>query len=500
MLQSLLQGLGIFILVEIVVLLLRRRSKVLKPGLVLHLSAVAAGIWAALGGSALIADDPLPWKIFCTGALVLFALALYSLFETFVLRRPWAPERGPMVPALVRDVGRLLLVIAVAFLAATQIHRMPFPAVLASSTVVSAILALAFQDVLKNIFAGMALQVEGWIKVGDWLMIDDQPATVVEMSWRSVKLRTNEGVELLEPNTEITDRRLVNYGTGRQPVAFRFHVGLPYEAPPAQVKEVLLKAARGTPEALQQPAPLAMLQRYGDSAILYELRVWTRQVHRIAIFRDAVQSRIWYEVQRAGLYIPFPIRTVHLRDLDRAEDQEHLQRLERARELLARVELFKAVDGETLNALASAARREHYGHGERLMTEGEPGDSLYLIDCGRVLVSKSGDALDTGTIRLATLDAGSFIGEHSLLTGEPRSATVTADGGCEVLVLEKSALAPLLEGDPTLAERLSRALAERDAATSSTLARKREQRSAEGRPAEDQDSILGRIRDFFRLP
>ena len=506
MLQHLLLGLGTVLIAEISLLILRRqfqswRDMSWKVTLLFHLCALTLGIWAGFEGSPWVADDPLLWKIFCTTALVLLTLGTFSLVEHLILHRPWHADRKPMVPALVRDVIRLLLVLVVGLFAATQIHRMPLPAVLASSTLVSAMLALAFQDVLRNVFAGMAMQIEGWIKVGDWMMIDDQPAAVVEMSWRSVKLRTNLGVDILEPNTRMIDRQLNNYGSGNRPVAFSFLVGLPYEAPPAEVKEVLLSAARGSADVVPFPEPAALLRAFGDSAIEYDLRVWTRQVQRISAFRDQINSRIWYEVQRAGLYIPFPIRTVHLRDLDRTEEREHQQKIERARELLLRVGLFHTLDSEMLDALASSARKVYYGHGERLVTEGEPGDSLYLIDHGRVLVSKSGDVLGTGTIRLATLESGSFFGERSLLTGEPRTATVTADGGCEVLVLGKKALAPLLEMDPTLADRLCRALAERDEATSTTLEARREKRTrAIGEVVENHASILKRVRDFFRLP
>lgn len=498
MIKSLLFGLAAFLLAELAILCLRRFTKAFRAGLLFHLSAVVAGSWAALEQTAIPDLDPTWWKVFCTGAFVLFALTLFALFDILVLSRPWKPKDGPMMPRLVRDVLRLLLALAVGLIAATQLHNLPLPAVLASSTVVSAIVALAFQDVLKNISAGMAIQIEGWLKVGDWLLIDGEPAVVTEMSWHSTRLRTNEGVELLEPNTRFVDQRLINYGTGQRPVAFGFKVGLPYETPPARVKEVLGGAARQAPGVLAHPAPVVLLRDYGESSIVYELRVWTREVHHIAQFQDTVGSRIWYEIQRAGLYVPFPIRTVHFRQLDRAEAVQQQQQVERASHLLARVELFRNLEPEKLSELAKAARKQHYGHGEQLVQEGDPGDSLFLVDRGKVLISKAGSELGTGSVRLATLEEGSFFGEHSLLTGEPRNATVAADGGCEVLVLEKNALAPLLEADPSLAEKLSRALTERGAATEAVLAERQEKHRLKHQQ-HDQASILKRIRAFFRL-
>jgi len=85
----------------------------------------------------------------------------------------------------------------------------------------------------------------------------------------------------------------------------------------------------------------------------------------------------------------------------------------------------------------------------------------------------------------------------SLLTGAPRSATVTAEGAVEAFVLDREALAPILERDPAIAETLSRLLAERAAATAARIEDKRGEQRRAGSP--DHQSLLGRIRSFFHL-
>jgi CRP-like cAMP-binding protein len=112
---------------------------------------------------------------------------------------------------------------------------------------------------------------------------------------------------------------------------------------------------------------------------------------------------------------------------------------------------------------------------------------------------KAGTDVGTTAITLGTIEQGGFFGEMSLLTGEPRSATVTADGGAEVVVLSKEAIAPLLEADPTLAERLTSALVARQAKTAASIEGRRDRaRDAAGTPVES--NLLKRIRDFFKLP
>ncbi|HPK66838.1 MAG TPA: cyclic nucleotide-binding domain-containing protein, partial [Thermoanaerobaculia bacterium] len=166
---------------------------------------------------------------------------------------------------------------------------------------------------------------------------------------------------------------------------------------------------------------------------------------------------------------------------------------------LAEVELFAGLAPAQREQLAASARRLFYDDGERLVREGEPGDSLLVIDRGRVRILKRD--IGTGTasdLLLATLGPGEYLGEMSLLTGEPRSASVVSDGGCEVLLLDRAAVAPLLAADPAVAEMLSQLLAERTAATAARL-ESRTARAVTPREPTDSGLLLRSIRALFGL-
>lgn len=487
------------VLGEVLVLCLRRFVPRLGRGLVLHGAVGLAALTIGLGRSEWFRDDSRLMAALTTSTLVVGVLALYAVLDASVLQRPGKDRLTPRVPALLRELGRVLAVLAVGLFALSVVHGIPLSAVLVSSTVVSAVIGLSLQDVLKNVFAGISMQLEAAPRVGDWLTLDGLPAKVVEMSWRTTRLRTNEGHMIVEPNARIADSRLTQLGNGTVPVAFGFEVGLPYDAPPAQAKTALMAAAASAPGVLGKPVPQAMIREYGDSAILYELRVWTRQVDHITVFRDAVFSRIWYEVHRAGLSVPFPIRTVHMQDEATGRTESAQREQQRIVDLLGGLVLFEGLAGDAVASLARCTRRLYFDAGERLVEEGEPGDSLFIIDRGSVVVTKASDSAASANLELAVLSAGSFFGEMSLLTGEPRSATVQAEGGCEVLLLCKEDLAPMLEGDPTMAEVLCRAVAERNQATEDAVARRRARLDERG-VAHDTGSILRRVRHFFRLP
>jgi CRP-like cAMP-binding protein len=105
-------------------------------------------------------------------------------------------------------------------------------------------------------------------------------------------------------------------------------------------------------------------------------------------------------------------------------------------------------------------------------------------------------------VQVAELDENDYFGERVLLTGEARSATVTAITDCEVLILARDDLMPVLEQRPHLAQVLSRALAERLAQTEAAVDERRVEhtRRAPTDRVEGHDSLLERIRQLFRLP
>jgi CRP-like cAMP-binding protein len=136
--------------------------------------------------------------------------------------------------------------------------------------------------------------------------------------------------------------------------------------------------------------------------------------------------------------------------------------------------------------------------GEPLVTAGDAGGSLFVIERGSVQVVKADASKGQKAVELAVLEEGAFFGEMSLLTGEPRSATVSAREHCGVLTLSKEALAPILEEDPRIAESFSRALAARERDTAATLEDYRAT-AVDPAGAVDEQSILERIRTFFSI-
>ena len=136
-----------------------------------------------------------------------------------------------------------------------------------------------------------------------------------------------------------------------------------------------------------------------------------------------------------------------------------------------------------------------FGKGERIIIQGDAGNSMFILATGKasVQVEREGRAQPVGN-----LVAGDCFGEISLLTGEPRSATVLATFDCEVLEIEKETMGTLLREHPELAESLSETVVARRSATETQLA----SAPANGDDPEQvatKEGFLRRLRKFFQL-
>ncbi len=110
--------------------------------------------------------------------------------------------------------------------------------------------------------------------------------------------------------------------------------------------------------------------------------------------------------------------------------------------------LFEVLSKEERAALVKEMDLEQHGEGDVIITEGDPGSAMYVIAHGEVKVYTRGAGGRGGSVYLAKLGEGDFFGEVSVLTGKPRTATITASKPTELLRLDKEKLDNALAKHP----------------------------------------------------
>src|SRR5512135_1460041 len=129
-----------------------------------------------------------------------------------------------------------------------------------------------------------------------------------------------------------------------------------------------------------------------------------------------------------------------------------------ATETLRRSALFARADDATLSSCAAQLRIRRFRRGETIFHQGDPGDSLFIIESGAVKIVLPSPEGEEGAI-IATLGRGDFFGELALLDGAPHSATAVAVETTETLVLQREAFEELIDTEAGLRKALFAGLA-----------------------------------------
>jgi CRP-like cAMP-binding protein len=122
------------------------------------------------------------------------------------------------------------------------------------------------------------------------------------------------------------------------------------------------------------------------------------------------------------------------------------------------------------------------------MTQGGAAEAMYIVLEGAVSVAIGSEAADQQEVAISA--TGDVVGEMSLMTGAPRTATVTALTRVRAIEITKQAIEDLLKSTPELLQRFSRVLAQRQLENQSLAARKLDKGAVEG-------DILAKMRNFF---
>jgi small-conductance mechanosensitive channel/CRP-like cAMP-binding protein len=359
------------------------------------------------------------------------------------------PIRGDRAPDRFPSIVQDALVIGVFLLVATLI----FPErLLAMSAVGAVVIGFALQDTLGNAFAGLAIQIEKPFRVGHWVAIGAHEGSVSEITWRATRLRTRRGDVVVVPNSEVSKGAITNYSEPIGPSRLQIDVGVSYDAAPTRVKSVMLGAVRQAPLVLAQPAPDVLLMSFDASSVGYRARVWINDFRYEEEAIDQVRTAIYYAFRRHGVEIPYPIQVEYSRE-ESAPDLNAA--VERRAAALTRVPMFAGLSDAERMLLASAAGERVYGQGERIVRQGEAGESMFVLLDGSARVFVEPDT------EVAIIDAGGCFGEMSLLTGDPRTASVVARGDCTVIEISPDAFSEIGRVNPSAMERIGALAAER---------------------------------------
>ena len=377
--------------------------------------------------------------------------------------------------------------------------------VLAGSAIVSGILALSLQATLGNILGGVALQLDGSIHVGDWIMMENgKQGRVTEIGWRHTVVETRDWTTMVVPNATLLASTITILGKrDGGPVPYRmwvyFHVDFRFA--PASVISAVEDALRGSPieRVGTDPQPNCICLDFAkdgrDSYAMYAVRYWLTDPAADDPTSSAVRARIWSALERAQIPFARPARTLFMHDDVKYQAERSARHHLKRKQALMQVDLFHPLTPEEIQHLAEHLVEVPFSAGERMTRQGATAHWLYLLAEGRAEIRIKTDKM---VKVVAQIEAPDFFGEMGLMTGEPRQADVVALTDTICYRLDKAAFEHILHERPAIAGELSAKLAKRRM----VLVAVREdldEATRLARESSEKDRILERIKDFFAL-
>ena len=368
------------------------------------------------------------------------------------------------VPRLPRDLTAMVLFSVAVLAIISTVFQRDITSMLAASGVFGVIVGLALRTVILDLFMGLAIHIERPFKIGDWLMIHQNRvethiiAEVIEINWRTTRLRTTRNNMVVVPNSKMGDTIVTNYMEPKPHFRIDLDFTIDFEVPSERVLRVMtagLKAVTDGEGILDDPVAEVRIKDSTLEGAEYEVRFFILPAKispneaRHVVNRSVLEHLIHSGITPAHAKEEIFLQRRERRALDASLDEDLYQ-------LLTRTELFRKLNAAEFAAVFREMRKRDLAEGETLYAQGDAGDSMFI--CVEGLLASAITVRGQGEVKVETLRAGQHFGEGTIFKATSRTTTVTAEADSLVYEIERHVIEPLLDVRLDLREQLEKGL------------------------------------------
>ena len=368
------------------------------------------------------------------------------------------------VPRLPRDLTAMVLFSVAVLAIISTVFQRDITSMLAASGVFGVIVGLALRTVILDLFMGLAIHIERPFKIGDWLMIHQNRvethiiAEVIEINWRTTRLRTTRNNMVVVPNSKMGDTIVTNYMEPKPHFRIDLDFTIDFEVPSERVLRVMtagLKAVTDGEGILDDPVAEVRIKDSTLEGAEYEVRFFILPAKispneaRHVVNRSVLEHLIHSGITPAHAKEEIFLQRRERRALDASLDEDLYQ-------LLTRTELFRKLNAAEFAAVFREMRKRDLAEGETLYAQGDAGDSMFI--CVEGLLASTITVRGQGEVKVETLRAGQHFGEGTIFKATSRTTTVTAEADSLVYEIERHVIEPLLDVRLDLREQLEKGL------------------------------------------
>lgn len=321
--------------------------------------------------------------------------------------------------------------------------------IMALGGVVSAGVALGVGPIILDAFLGLVHESESDFEVGDWLQIDEHRiGEVKSISWRRVKLETNDKTTIIIPQRKLSDG-YINLSSPYRPLMQTIELTLDHTIP-IDRGERLLTGIVSMVKGVHNKNCSAWALEATEGGIIYTVRYLIEDYKHWREIKHSVLEAITQQLHNYGLKLSETIGEYALSQGGKPYEEYNPLTSE---QVLIKVDLFSILPNAAFKTLCKSAQKQIYNKDALIVEEGKEGRSLFVVAEGTVEVFVNEKNKITS---LAHLSPGAYFGEMSLLTGNRRSASVRASTNCAVYEISRADIAPILKKDHNLVELLAK--------------------------------------------
>jgi len=192
---------------------------------------------------------------------------------------------------------------------------------LAALGIGSLAVALGLQDTLSNLFAGMYVSLSKYIQIGDYVKLDSgEEGHVMDIGWRATKIKMLPNNIVIVSNSKFSQATVTNFSLPDRELALPVEIGVDYASDLDRVERMTLDVARDVmktvPGGVPNFQPEVRYHTFGESSINFTVVLRARDFVDQGLLKHEFIKRLHVRYQREGINIPFPVRTVHLRQIE----------------------------------------------------------------------------------------------------------------------------------------------------------------------------------------
>ena len=390
-----------------------------------------------------------------------------------------------IIPNILIIVSQALIFFVATLFVLSNVFSLDLTGVLATSGVLTVIIGLAIQPNISNIFSGLFVNLEKPFISNDWVTIDEITGQVVDISWRSTRIRTFQNTEVTIPNEIISRSIITNWHRPdqvRMSEGFHIFITLSFHPhhEPQFISQLLYDALKkvkpvdGRRSLNLQWVKFVDVDQYGMKFVV-AFDCTDR------LLKNSQENEVLMEVHKtmrhAGVTLTAGRLTTQIQEDvglgalkygSRTPDDFNPYIMGRANPynesiknqvLLQKVPIFNHLNKHDIQLVAESSVRKMYEEGEYIVKQNDNDQSLFIIADGVVSVQLNKD--DSSCTEIDKLGVGDFFGEMSLMTGEPRAADIVTLTPTLVLEIKKEIMEKILTENPTFSGEISIILAER---------------------------------------